>query len=210
MMIRRVASAEELDKVGTLRYRVYVDEMGRHQNFADHARKVVLEPFDQQGRVLAAFDRSTGEAIGTIRINIGSESQFYYYDELYNLTIFRAFYPGQISVTTKLIVAPQWRNSTLPLKLCLAAWDEGYAAGVAFDCIDCKPWLKQFFEKFGWHRCSPILRDPDYGEASPMILAGHDWKHLERVGSPFAKRVKKGAQSIRPWSSSTKNSPSAA
>ncbi len=189
--IKRVETPEDLHQVGRLRYKVYVEEMGRCLAHADHQQEVLIEPFDKHGRVLAAFDDSTGDVVGTIRINIGSESDFAYYRDLFKMDYFAPYYPAGMSVTTKLIVADNWRGTTLPMRLCLAAWDEGYSAGVVFDCIECKPPLKPFYERFGWRQVFPDICHPENGPVSPLVLVGYDWRHLDRVKSPFVRRVKR-------------------
>jgi len=44
-----VDTSEDMERVAEFRYRIYVEEMGRMQMYADHGRRRIYEPFDQTG-----------------------------------------------------------------------------------------------------------------------------------------------------------------
>src|SRR5207245_2348927 len=79
MEIKLVQSAEEREQVYRLRYNVYVEEMGLNPTEADHRRRIITDPLDSSGRILAAF--SNGAVVGTVRLNIANDSDM---DEWHN------------------------------------------------------------------------------------------------------------------------------
>jgi hypothetical protein len=188
LTIKRVETDDELLEVAKLRYRVYVQEMGRQLRYADHKREIVLEPLDHTARILAAFDRE-GRAKATVRTNLGFESGFGHYRELYNLEICGPFYPDQVSITTRLLVEAQFRSTPLPLRLVRRLFEEGYSRGICFDFIDCGKPLVPFFQKLGHRQLLPNIDHPEFGEMVPLMLVVRDRPYFESLGSPFAKLV---------------------
>jgi len=183
--IRSATTPEDLTKVARFRYRIYVEEMGRFQQYADHKEKTVHEPLDRHGHILMALEDSN--VVGTVRFNLGSESEFGPYTELYRLRELGALFPNRVSITTKLMIAPEYRRTPLALKLALASYKCGSARGVDIDAMDCNPPLRPFFTKLGYRQIFGAIDHPEYGYVIPMFLAVRDKCHLKQVGSPFYK-----------------------
>jgi hypothetical protein len=181
--IRVAQTAQEKEEVYRFRYRVYVEEMGRVQEYADHLNKRIEEPLDQTGRILMACD-DTG-VVGTLRHNVGSHAGFGKYDDLYNVQAFGDFRPLRLSITTKLMVAPSFRRSTLPLRLAVQCFKGATSTASLFGIIDCNPPLVGFFERLGYRRVFANIDHPEYGNVVPMILVMYDLEHLRACDSPF-------------------------
>jgi hypothetical protein len=181
--IRSATTPEDLNKVAQFRYRIYVEEMGRFQQYANHTEKTIYEPLDQHGHILMAVEDSN--VVGTVRVNLGSESDLGPYTELYRLRELGSLFPNRVSITTKLMIAPEYRRTPLALKLALACYR--YASDVDVDAIDCNPPLRPFFLKLGYRQIFGPIHHPEYGYVIPMFIAVRDKAHLKQVGSPFYK-----------------------
>jgi GNAT superfamily N-acetyltransferase len=183
--IKQATTPEDLTSIARFRYRIYVEEMGRFQQYADHAEKTVYEPLDRRGHILMAVEDSN--VVGTVRVNLGSEGDLGGYAELYRLRDLGPAFANRISITTKLMVAPEYRSTPLALKLALACYKYASARGVDIDAMDCNPPLRPFFAKLGYRQIFGAIDHPEYGYVIPMFLAVRDKCHLKRVGSPFYK-----------------------
>lgn len=183
--ITQATTAEDLIKVARFRYRIYVEEMGRFQQYADHAEKTVREPLDEHGHILMAMEDPN--VVGTVRVNLGSEGDLGAYTELYRLRELGGMFPNRVSITTKLMVAPEYRRTPLALKLALACYRYASEVEVEVDAIDCNPPLRPFFAKLGYRQIFGAIDHPEYGHVIPMLLAVRDKHHLKEVGSPFSK-----------------------
>lgn len=183
--IEHATTEDDLTKVGRFRYRIYVEEMKRFQQYADHAARTVCEPLDRSGHVLIALQGS--EVVGTVRFNLGSESDLGLYTELYRLKELGPLFPKRVSITTKLMIAPEYRRTPLALRLALASYKYASVRGVDVDAIDCNPPLKSFFAKLGYRQVFGAIDHPEYGHVIPMFLAVRDKQHLQQVRSPFLK-----------------------
>jgi hypothetical protein len=187
--IKLVSNEAERMAVYRFRYDVYVKEMRRTQKYADHEREIIEEPLDRLGKIVFAED--AGRVVGTARFNVGVDQHFGFYEELYNLRSFGSFYPSFLCITTKLIVAPEYRRRTLPCQLSVFCYKQALPLGPVFDFIDCNPPLVPFFKKLGYRQVFPNINHPEYGFVVPMILAIYDRQHLEKVRSPFTRHVPK-------------------
>ena len=186
IIIRNAEIEEDRQRVFRFRYAVYVEEMGRSQEYADHGLKTVEEPLDETGRILLAEDEH-GQVVGTVRLNYGSDTDFGYYTGLYGMECVGSIFPQRVSITTKLMVTPELRGGTLGCRLAIATYRDALRDGVLFDFIDCNPHLEQVFTRLGYRRYMGRILHPEYGDVLPMILPLTDLDHLEAVGSPFAK-----------------------
>lgn len=183
--IRQATTPEDLTKVARFRYRIYVEEMGRFQQYADRREKTVREPLDAHGHIFMAVEDS--KVVGTVRFNLASEGDLGLYTELYRLRELGALFPKRVSITTKLMVSPEYRSTPLALKLALACYIGGIDRAVGIDAIDCNPPLRPFFVRLGYRQVFRAIHHPEYGYVIPMFLALRDKHHLKQVGSPFYK-----------------------
>ena len=184
--IRLATNEADRNAVFRFRYEIYVKEMKRFQKYADHDKQNIEEPLDRTGHILIASD-DEDRTIGTVRFNVGVDENFGLYEGLYRLREFEAFYPSSVSITTKLMVAPDYRYSVLPLQLAVRSYKVAVSLGAAFDCIDCNRHLLPFFQKLGYRQVFQDVVHPEYGCVVPMVLAVLDTGYLEKVRSPFAK-----------------------
>lgn len=182
--VREAVTAEERELVYRFRYKLYVEEMKRLQQYADHDKKEICEPLDRSGHVLAAYGDGD-QLIGTVRLNVGADEHFGIYTDLYQLRKFIPFFPRHVSITTKLMVVASYRRSRLACQLAVACYRRALESGVCFDFIDCNPPLVKFFKHLGYRQTGELIRHPEYGDVVPLVLALHDLEHLLRVGSPF-------------------------
>ena len=183
--IREAKAADAAQAVFRLRYEVYVEELGREQRHADHARRLIEEPLDASGHVLVASDGT--RAVGTLRINYARHGQLSEYAALYEMARIGPAYPAYTSVVTKLLVALDYRNTSLAYRLCMSVYRRALGDGMLFDFIDVYPNRVEFFERLGYRVHLPHADHPEYGSVVVMRLAMRDADHLKKVGSPFAR-----------------------
>src|SRR5690349_3726660 len=119
--IRMAQTPSDVDAVFRLRYQVYVEELQRNQRYADHDQRTIAEPLDKNGNLFCAFEN--GSLVGTVRTNYARNGGLGEYEELYEMaTACPAYHPRQSSITTKLLVAPAYRNSSLAYRLAVATY----------------------------------------------------------------------------------------
>jgi hypothetical protein len=187
--IRLADTQAEREAAFRFRYDVYVSEMNRSQAYADHILRRIEEPLDANGSLFIARGVAD-QIVGTVRVNFGCDGGFSYYRELYQMEEFGGYFPHKMSITTKLMVTPEYRMSLLPMQLACACFKLAMAKGVRFDIIDCNLPLKGFFEKLGYRQVFDAISHPEYGDVIPMVISCFDLQHLDEVRSPFRKFVR--------------------
>ena len=177
--IKRALSEQELEDIYRFRYRVYVEEMNRKQEYADHKRRTVVEPLDTSAQLYGIW--TDKEIVGTVRFNIAAATDTGYYADLYSLDVVAPYYSAHTSLTTKLMVAKTHRNLKLAVSLACTLYRDGKVAGMEFDFIDCNDHLVPFFKYMGYRMYKGKVDHPEYGSVNPMVLVGSDQEYLERV-----------------------------
>lgn len=188
--IKLAETDQELEGIYRFRYNIYVEDMKRNQEYADHSRRIVREPLDEKGAdILGIWDN--GSVVGTVRYNWASTSDLGYYADLYSMDIVGDYHPKKTSITTKLMVLKPSRNLLLAVKLACSLYEIGRQGGFEFDFIDCNDHLIRFFEFLGYRKYKERVFHHEYGEVTPMIMVGSDYEHLKKCRSPFVKLCEK-------------------
>lgn len=184
MRIELADRVEEREALYAFRYRIYVEEMQRVQKYADCERRRIEDPLDPAGYNLVAWD---GQAIvGCLRVNGANSGGMNYCRDLLRMATLAPGYPTGVSLCTRLMVAPSYRNGPLALRLCTAAYEFGLAKGFQWNFIDCNDHLVAFFRRLGYVWTHRALHD-EYGMVNAMRLELHDTAHLEVCRSPFLR-----------------------
>ena len=144
--IREAVDTAARNDVYRFRYRIYVEQMGRRQKYADHVRKLIVEPLDEAARIYAAY--LDGIIVGTIRGNRFSDLATGYYRKIYRIDDRFPLSPDQMSLTTKLMFDPGLQRSLYPIRL-IVHYARDFNSGrlCKIDFVDCSRWLLPFFLK---------------------------------------------------------------
>jgi len=175
---------KELERVFCFRYRIYVEEMRRKQRYADHAHRRIEDPLDADGINFAAF--CADEVVGVCRVNLARDSDLGYYSAFYLMDSVGSDHPGATSITTRLMIGPEYRTKGLAVRLALASYKYVVPRGIRWNFIDCNDHLVRFFMGLGYVAHVPKSEHEEYGLVTRMRLEIHGLQHLERLRSPFA------------------------
>ena len=185
-LIRRAENPGEREAIYRLRYAVYVEEMGKAPGYADPERRALYDDLDDWAHLYYA--EVDGEVVATLRLNLGADrplppdlSQHYRLDD------FADFQPADFSFSSRLMVARNWRASTVLGALLGRAYEDVRDRGVRFDFCNCVPSLVELYEQLGYRRFAPGFMDEDTGYHVPCVLLTEDIAHLRAVRSPFAR-----------------------
>lgn len=176
----------EREAVFRLRYEVYARELQRPQRYVDHEAQRIEEPLDHSAVLFAAV--ANGSVVGTVRCNYARDGKLADYEDLYQI---KGSWREASSVTTKLIVAPPYRNTALAYRLASAAYQQGLRDDIEFDFIDVYAPRVPFFTRLGYRVHLPEAIHPEFGPVVVMVLPMRDARHLENVGSPLLKYLKR-------------------
>lgn len=179
-----VASTRLREAVFRFRYAVDVEEMQRHEPYADHERSRVSDPLDETGTIFAAIERGGTTILGTVRTNFLQLGDAGAYEHLYGLRDLASERRATTSITTRLMTAVPYRGTTLAVDLVKAAFAGAVAAGTDTDYVDCKSPLVPFFTRLGY-RWLRVIDHPACGRANLMRLDVRDRDHLLAVRSPL-------------------------
>jgi len=189
--IRTAESEKDLGAAYRFWYEIYVKEMGRHQDdvLTDHNNNLLYDRLASRGVLkLAELD---GRVVGTVLTTPAVDRHVSKYRRLYCIDESDKAQLSRSCITTKLMVAPEQRNTRLTLRLACATYNHGMRQGMLHNYIDCNDHLVSLFEKLGFERHLPTLYHPDYGKVNSMHLRVTDHIHLAQRRSPFLRLLLK-------------------
>jgi hypothetical protein len=108
----RAITRDERRDVQHLRYRVYVEEMGRYRGRADHEERLLVEPEDEHSWLFYARDGD--EVVGAGRVTWGGDGFSDRQIDQYRLAPFLDELPAELlAVGERMMVLPHYRGTDL-------------------------------------------------------------------------------------------------
>ena len=191
--VRFAETEEELDVVFSLRYQIYVKEMGRLADQADHERKHLRDAYDNTARHLLAVEN--GRPVGTMRIFWGGDAPFAEtLREAYSLETFSdVLEDKQICIAERLMILAEFRgNRSLTSGLYVFLYHFLMREGSEIILLDCEPHLINNWLALGFRPFAPTFTYPGVGLVVPLVGVVWDIEHLKRVGSPLLFALRSG------------------
>ncbi|MEG3861178.1 N-acyl amino acid synthase FeeM domain-containing protein [Microcoleus sp. herbarium12] len=180
--IRLAETGEEREQVFKLRYKVYIEEMGKTSHYADSHHKTIIEPLDNSAKILAAFYNN--RLVGTARNNLARSSNLEYYPQLYQMDYVGDAHPKFTSISGKLMVQKELRGNQIALHLIRENYRQLLLEGIRFDFSECDSELVAYYSKIGYKSIG-TLNHPEYGEGTIIMLDLLDLDYLEQINSPL-------------------------
>ena len=182
--IQVARSDEDRERIFRFRYDVYVTEMGKSPAEADHQKKIIRDELDEDAHLLYAEDE--GQIVGTVRLNCRSKKKFPdVWEQRYDIEKFAPSFGDHISMTSRMMVAKDYRGSSVPAALVGAVYSAGREMSSKFDFCNCAPSLLEFYEQIGFRRFTDGFVDEDNGYHVPLVMVVRDTQYLRQVRSPL-------------------------
>jgi predicted GNAT family N-acyltransferase len=144
----KAQTEDELEAVYRFRYDVYVEEMGRYRDVADHERRRFWEPEDEHSWIFYALEGDT--VVATARLSWGGDGFSDRQVHHYSLERYVAELPADhMIVGERLMVASRLRGSGIVERL-MSQWHDlnpGYDIRVVFGA--CEPHLLSLYLGMG-------------------------------------------------------------
>ncbi len=176
---------EDAADIYRFRYRIYEEEMDRHDRYADHEKKIITDPLDSHAYNIAAY--KDDRVVGVARVNFCSDGDPGEYREFYELESVGDDYPDKVSYSTRIMVEPSARGAALPLLVSVECFKLGIERGVKWCFCDCNNNVLPFFKKLGYEVQRSNKTHPSFGSVTVMRFNLHDPKHYDRKQSVFAR-----------------------
>lgn len=182
---------EERDAVFRFRYAIYVNEMGRYGETADHDRRMLVEPEDETARIFCAVQ--DGEVVATSRFSWGGDARFS--DRLvehYRLGPFISeVSEDAIVVGERGMVKPELRGGPVFRDLGLASSTFIREKRIQLIFGACEPHLLSRYVGQGSRTfSSKNINSTDAGYLIPIVNVVEDVDYLRQIGSPSAATAK--------------------
>ncbi len=168
--VGRADTDEDKEAVYRFRYSVYVEEMGRYQDTADHEGRRLVEPDDQESWIFYARD-DTGEVVGTARLSWGGNGFTERQIDEYGLAPFLAELPAEhVALGERVMVRPDLRGTGLVEEVLKCREDTGLAHDVRLQFSACEPHLLSLYLGQGRRTyATKNINTPEAGYLIPLV-----------------------------------------
>ena len=183
--VRFSATEQELRACYQLRYKVYVEDMGRFKDMGDHDLKELKDEYDDYARAVIAV--KDGITIGTLRLFWGRDKDFPpLMIDAYHLSPFLdQLKPQEICIVERLMVDKHYRGGSSTLRMYKEVMHFVLDHHIEAVLLNCEPHHLNAYLKLGFRPFTQTYSYPGIGLVIPMVLITGDYEHLQRVGSPF-------------------------
>lgn len=194
VVVRVWRKDEDLTPLRRFWYDIYVTEMGRHTDTANHEFGELDDDRAGIGEIIVAQEGN--RVVGTLICTPSWTGALGEYEALYNMKGLGDIHPGSTGIITKMMVAPEYRHTMLSLRICRLLYRHGVPMGVHHPFMDCNHYLVPLFEKIGFKPWGRPVNHHDYGQVHVMHMNCLDLEHLEAVDSPVLSVAREFAPHI--------------
>lgn len=149
LTIQTLNANDDWGMVQTFWYSVYVEEMKKQISSADHISKRLEDMTVQDGQVHCVF--SSGRLVATLRRNMVTElgSSSHTWSDFRIKSLEKKTDLACVSYSSKLMLSPDYRSSTLMARLVSHAYAHACETGLQIDLLYCLPRLVPLYKQIG-------------------------------------------------------------
>lgn len=187
LQIRPATSDAAKADIFGLRYRVYVEELGRYRSVADHGSRRLIEDDDAYGRQIAAYDGD--RLVGAMRWTWGGDAPFRLrHINQYDLAKFLdSLPPSQLVIGERFMVVPEQRGTDLLFRMFCAYMQFVNQHRIQLVFGDCEPHLLNLYQGLGFRTYTrKNFNSAEAGYLIPLVIVAEDVDYLRAIGSPLA------------------------
>ncbi len=186
--VRQAETEAERKAVFRLRYRVYVEELGKQQvSGVNHERGEVHDPQDYRDDSVIFYTGMSESPTGTMRVDLyqpGEAPEIF--RQRYSLDRFPELDTEPLSECTRLVLSPGVRGSMLATSMAIACYRySAVVRGIRFGFSYAAPGLIKLYARFGMQPYAGRLLQTADGLRVPLISVCSDTDFLRRVRSPL-------------------------
>jgi hypothetical protein len=187
VLITIVDDPELLQQIYKQRYSVSISELNKKVVSADHVNKIIYDKeLDNQFSTIVCAITSSGNLIGSVRINWGKFGIPRDLYRLYSMDTFSAFSQECFSFASRLIIDPKWRNGKVVKSLFKFSLEFALEKNCCFSFISCRPGpVAKLYNRFGYQQYDNEFMDDLLGPQIKMVCIREDVKNLIESCSVF-------------------------
>jgi hypothetical protein len=172
------------------RYDVYVQELDKFVELADHNKRFLYESQDDHS--VHFYVNEDSELAGAVRLQIGSYESFVE-DEIELLRLYpllNSFGPSRIAIVSRFICHKKYRKGILPVQILLGLYHWQFSLQNSLIAVFAlvEKHLLELYSKFGLRRYTHnfvYLKHNREAPRIPMVLLTRDYQYLKEIKSIY-------------------------
>jgi hypothetical protein len=166
--VRIATTPEEREAIQRFRYAIYVEELGRYGNGADHEHRLLGEPEDDRSWLFYAMDGD--QIVASTRISWGGDGFSDRQIAQYRLEPFLAELPHDVlAVGERMMIAPDRRGADVFVEMAATMQPTQDAHGVKVVFGACEPHLLSMYLAFQRPYADRNINTPEAGYLIPLV-----------------------------------------
>ena len=170
------------------RYEIYVEEMGRYGDIADHSNRWLVEDVDEVSRLFYAV--RDGQLVGSIRLTLGLDGGLS--DALIDKYSLGPFLDevsaDRLIVGERFMVDPAYRGSDVLFEMFTTYVRLVNELRIELMIGDCEPHLLNVYQALGFRPYAERnINSPDAGYLIPLVVVAEDFDYVEALRSPLSE-----------------------
>ena len=184
--VRFATSDADLHAAFQLRYQIYVEEMHRMGEKADHDAGILTDDMDKTARSIIAV--KDGQCVATMRLHWGGDAPFAdFLHKVYGVAGFEEdLTQAEMCIVERLMVVKSMRGDRrFTAEIYLFLYRFLIEQGVELVLLACEPHLINTWNKLGFRPFTSTFTDPRVGILIPLCGIVWDIDYLREMGSPL-------------------------
>jgi Cyclic nucleotide-binding domain len=194
---REATTPEERAAVYRFWYSVYVEEMGRYQNAADHVNRELRGPEDGTSHIFFATDE--GVVVGAHRVSWGGDGFSERQIRQYSLRPFLEQLSKEwLAIGERTMVAASYRGGSVYTDLAYVGTPLSDRLGVRLSFGVCEPHLVSYYAQFGMRPYAPRQSfSEESGYIVPIVTLMHGAEPFGDEPPPCITSIASGESAVR-------------
>lgn len=166
----------------------------------NHRSRLLADKFEEMSTILYVEDQ--GEVVASLRKTwLDNITELDSLADWYSLDWFHPFPRAALCITSRFMVAADYRGTAAGRSLCAYAHRISRERQTAFDFCHCALRLTKFMTSLGYRPYKEPFIDPEVGERVPLVAIYEDVEYLQSVRFHFLEETRRWPNSgdTRDW-----------
>lgn len=189
--VHEAKTEAERAAVYRLRYEVYLEELGKTEETADHENRRLRDPEDDDPDTVILYAGSAEKPTGTARLQVWRPGRIPPRDaEMLSTHLFAGIENLTTGISGRLIARNDARGSLMVPALIFAGYRTFVEHGGQMNFAWCAPGLVHSYRRLGYRTYTSRLIHYDDGVRVPLVAVPSDLSWFERMHSPLTPFVR--------------------
>ena len=186
MIINTCANAQEKEQIFKLRYKVYIEELGKNHIHCDNLNKIITDEYDEGSKYF--FAKNDDQVCGALRVILFNETYLKKLCETYNLS---SVFINEANIKSfafvdRFVMEKEFRKGIVGFKIMKELYIYSMNNGICYSFITAEKALLHNYYQFGYRVYGHFYTSTNE-KRYLMVFFQKDFDYLVSINSPFTR-----------------------